>query len=366
MTPDRQPRRFARRVSLAAILVVVLMLAGCAGFGRGERSVAQCLEGLGPSPDPVTGIFIEPDDGYPPVLDELARAKCTLDVMVYMLTDDEVFAALANAESRGVRVRVILEEHPFGMFGDQSEALARLDEAGADAKWGLESLQFTHAKYIVIDQRVALVMNQNLTRSAFNGNREFGVITTSPDVVSQAQGIFDADWARTGDGVPAGPLIVSPEGSREAILAYVTGAERSIAFYAEVIRDEGILAALGDAEARGVEVRLIVNASLDDDDLAALAELQATGVEIRLMETIYIHAKTMIVDGERALIGSHNYTMTSLDRNREVGLVVDDPALVTRVIAVYERDWARAIPAEVVPAAIAMPHADGARAFTPV
>lgn len=56
----------------------------------------------------------------------------------------------------------------------------------------------------------------------------------------------------------------------------------------------------------------------------------------------------MIFDSDSALIGSHNYTMTSLDRNRELGIAINDEQLVSRVVAIYECDWLRAIPAEPV------------------
>jgi hypothetical protein len=46
---------------------------------------------------------------------------------------------------------------------------------------------------MVVDDAVTLIMNQNLARSAFTANREFGVVTNQPDDV-QAAAIFAADW----------------------------------------------------------------------------------------------------------------------------------------------------------------------------
>lgn len=328
-------------------MAMVLTSCSTPWAGTPPLRAGGCLDGLD-DPAPVTGVFVEPDDGYPPVLDELSGARCTIDLTIYMLTDDTVFDALISARERGVRVRVILDQHPFGMFGDQQEARDRLEDAGIEVQWGLSRFQFTHAKFIVVDERVALVMNQNLTYSAFNGNREFGVVTTDQAIVAQALAIFENDWSGDGERVPSGPLLVSPVTSRSGITRLILEAESSIDFYAEVIRDDGVIAALRDAVARGVRVRLIVNASVDPDDLERLAELSAIGVDVRMSEQIYIHAKAMIVDDESALIGSQNYTMTSLDRNREVGLVVTDPSLVMRVASVFERDWVRSVPASTV------------------
>lgn len=346
--------RLFRLLGVAVIsLSMLFVLASCSVTNpvgpNHSRGWADCLESLGAAPSAVTGVFVEPDDGYPPVIDELNGARCRIDLSVYMLTDDTIFQALIDAASRDVEVRVILDEHPFGMFGNQQEAMDRLLAGGVHVQWGAPEHQFTHAKYAVIDERVALVMNQNFTRSAFDGNREFGLVTTDPAVVHQASDIFAADWNETSSESVEGPLVVSPENSRARIIALINDAETSIDFYAEVFRDSGILDALRDATQRGVTVRLIVNASLDPDDMEMLIALSESGVQVRLMEQFYIHAKTMIVDGDAALIGSQNYTMTSLDRNREVGMVITDPALVDRVVSIYERDWVRAVPAATVP-----------------
>ncbi len=45
-----------------------------------------------------------------------------------------------------------------------------------------------------------------------------------------------------------------------------------------------------------------------------------------------LHAKALIVDGERALIGSANLTKRALTANLEVGLLIDDPAVVWAMV----------------------------------
>jgi len=53
-----------------------------------------------------------------------------------------------------------------------------------------------------------------------------------------------------------------------------------------------------------------------------------------------------IADGERAFIGSQNLSATSLDQNRELGIIVDDPVNLARLMRTFEADFRSATPQE--------------------
>ena len=331
---------------IALVVVLGFVLSACGGapdiFSSSDDG-SQCQSSLAGVPE-ATGVFVEPDDGRDPVLDELRAARCGIDVSVYLLTDEPVIDELIAAARRGIQVRVMLEQHPFGGGGGQEEVEAQLRAGGVEVRWSGSDIRFSHAKYLVIDRQVALILNQNLTNASFEGNREFGAITTQRDAVEQAQEIFDADWAVEPIRDIDGPLIVSPTTSRSRYLDLIGSARDGIDFYAEVIRDPEIIAALGAAEDRGVDVRLIVNGRLDENQQDAAAQLDRRGIEIRLATGLYIHAKVMVIDGAMAIVGSQNFTATSLDDNRELAMLLRDPLLVERCVSVFERDWLRAEP----------------------
>ena len=60
------------------------------------------------------------------------------------------------------------------------------------------------------------------------------------------------------------------------------------------------------------------------------------------MSHVYQHSKMVLVDGARSFVGSVNFTATSMDDNREVGVVLTEPVNIARLIAVFEGDWTRA------------------------
>ena len=63
---------------------------------------------------------------------------------------------------------------------------------------------YMHAKLIIIDQRLAFVGSQNLTRVSLNNNREVGIIIKNADSVKTLSTTFMLDW------VGAQPSQVSP------------------------------------------------------------------------------------------------------------------------------------------------------------
>lgn len=344
-TPARHNVRDSARLPapgwlVALCLVLVLLAAGSVALAA--RSTAE--QGR-PTPPPtvaarssMVGLYVQPDDGRGTLLDEIAAARSSINVAVYLLSDEPTIEALSAAAGRGVPVRVLLEEHPFGGDGSHAETFALLQERGIQARWSNPTFRFSHIKTAIVDGAVAFIMNQNLTNSAFSQNRELAIVTTRPADVAQAAAIFDADWARGGEP-KAGSLVVSPTDSRSRLLALIDGAERTLDVYAEVVRDPEFIEALERAAARGVRVRLVMSPA--EEQLAEVQRLARSGIEVRLVGSPYIHAKLFLVDGIRAFVGSQNLTATSLDQNRELGAIVDDPAVVERIGRVFAADIPR-------------------------
>jgi phosphatidylserine/phosphatidylglycerophosphate/cardiolipin synthase-like enzyme len=97
--------------------------------------------------------------------------------------------------------------------------------------------------------------------------------------------------------------------------------------------------ALASAKRRGVDVRVIVDRSQlhqDRNDSLQVEALASDGIPV-LVDTVpgLMHNKVMVVDGERVLTGSFNYTWGAEHWNAENLMVVQDPALA----AEYLRNW---------------------------
>jgi len=113
-----------------------------------------------------------------------------------------------------------------------------------------------------------------------------------------------------------------------------------------------LLRALQSAALRGVQVQVLM-AGAADVPLTRWASqhiyhsLLVRGVEIFELQPQVLHAKTVVIDGIYASIGSFNWDRLSARRNLEVNLTVLDPCVAQQMEAHFERDLASAKPVTV-------------------
>lgn len=95
---------------------------------------------------------------------------------------------------------------------------------------------------------------------------------------------------------------------------------------------------------RGASVRLILPDSISAANRRNAMWLAQHGVQIRLMprRIAYMHAKTILTP-QAAFLGSQNFSDTSLERNREMGLLLA-PGNAGALRSQFEKDWQTAQP----------------------
>lgn len=293
-------------------------------------------------------LFVQPEAGREPLLQVVQSARESIDLTIYLFSDDTMAEALIDAARRGVHVRVLMEMDPFG-GGETNAAMARrLSRAGIQVKDANPVFRYTHQKSLVVDGRTGVIMTMNLTPTSFSRNREYGVIFTNPQWVAEMETVFNADWDRVAPQLPSRPYLVwSPVNARETILALIQSAQESLDLEQADLADDEVADALVAAARRGVKVRLIrpTPSSREEDEAAHVRRLLAAGGAVAFMDSPNVHAKVIVVDRRQVLIGSMNLTMTSLDFNRELGVVLSDEQVVREVLDVIERDWRNARPA---------------------
>ncbi len=338
-------KRVERWTQPIGLVLLALALAGL---------VAGCRKQATPTPQPAVlpvfhgelDVLAMPDAGRAPVLQAIDGARDSIRLKIYLITDDAIVESLQRAVQRGVDVRVIMEQEPFG--GADSNALAgqALAAAGVQVRDRPGAFVYSHEKSLVVDDRRAYIMTHNLTNSSFNRNREYMAIVEDPAVVQEVAQVFDADWERVDPDLAASLLVWSPANSRSHLEALVDSAQVSLDVEHTSLVDARLIDRMTAAARRGVRVRVITPAILDPGEMEfePVKELAAAGVGIRFLDAPYVHAKAMVVDGQVAMIGSQNLTANSLENNRELGIIFDDVAAVNRLARIFLQDWNNAEP----------------------
>lgn len=73
---------------------------------------------------------------------------------------------------------------------------------------------------------------------------------------------------------------------------------------------------------------------------AAIKSLRQAGCQVRCLPgNRVVHAKLLIVDGKKMILGSHNWSAKSLTNNFEMSLLVDDPETVALARVIFFHLW---------------------------
>jgi phosphatidylserine/phosphatidylglycerophosphate/cardiolipin synthase-like enzyme len=294
-------------------------------------------------------LVTEPDQGLAPIYNLIRSAKRSIDVTMYELTDPKSEQFLAQAAASGVAVRVILDQHLEK--SRNTPAYDYLDSHGVEVHWASPKYAATHQKTITVDRAVAAIMTLNLTSQYYRTDRDFIVLDNDPIDIEAIEETFEADFTNSPVNPPPGSSLVwSPTNSQSVILGLIGSTMRSLLIENEEMGDSRVVKALAAAGRRGVLVQVVMTNSADEY-AAEFDELTAAGVQVSTYASNanpYIHAKVILADsgkpGAQAFLGSENFSNASLTRNRELGLILSDPASLQSLKRTLTNDFLHAKP----------------------
>ena len=290
-------------------------------------------------------LFTEPYAGTTPIVQVIASARREVSLNVYYLSSRHILNALRAAHARGVAVRMILDEHPYGMKPWMIQKEVRAVQAtGATLHWAPPRFEaspghyvFDHAKY-VCDSHECEIGTANFDWSAFHRNREYLDVTRNPNIVRAANAVFAADWTNQRAPVWTHRILVLSPGTSAGQMLAVIHQPGTVEIESEEMGDDQEM--LGAIAAKGAQAWVILPAGISGQDRRNVAFLERHGVHVRLMpkRPAYLHAKAEI-SSRYAFVGSENYSTSSLEENREMGLILTNPSDISRLRAQFARDW---------------------------
>jgi cardiolipin synthase A/B len=317
------------------------------------------------------------------LLAAIRTAKSYILLEYYLIRNDRtgsaVAAELVEAVARGVRVLLIYDY--IGCVETPSSYFKAL------AQQGVELLPFNvpsfrrgirwfdrrdHRKMMVLDGCSAFLGGFNI------GNEYAGINSRSHrfrdvgfgvegSAVKELIDIFNETWHMELGCLPELPAAVcmnqGGSGQGEANVAFVSGGPHHRSSYIRhaflvniasasedllivspyFVPGPRIIRSLLRAVRRGVRVRLLLPARSDVQLMllvgrSSYGTLLKGGVEIYELEEEILHAKVMLVDGERTILGSANLDQRSFHRNFEINGIIDSSSFGVQIRQVVEKE----------------------------
>jgi cardiolipin synthase A/B len=376
----------------ALLLLATLTTAGCSNvpvhrtlppLNLGEPAFFPTLEAHAQAP--IVGgnrltLLLNGEQIYPAILDAIRRAQTTITYAQYSYEEGEIARQLAETVAErcraGVKAHVLLDT--VGSYAMPREYVELMTGAGCEVvsfrpigPFGLNRANNrNHRRILVVDGRVGFTGGSGVS-DKWTGNgrtedhwRETDVKIEGP-VVEYLQGAFAENWVEATGAVLGGgdyfPRPIQVRGSTAAqvirsgprggsyamyttFLLALSSAQRSIQVTNPyVLLDEQMIETLVKAARRGVRVTFLVP-GVSDHPLVRHAgrrqfgKLLEAGIEIYEYRPALLHAKTIVIDGVWATVGSTNLDYRSFRLNDELNLVAYDAGFAAQLEKVFRED----------------------------
>ena len=396
---EAQARHGCRRAIGLFMVVVALGLASSAcarvqsHFALPDLAMGD--PAFGPTIEAYTGtrvvggntvdVLLNGDEIFPAILAAIRSAESTITYAQYFYEQGEmpeqIAVAFAERCRAGVRAHIRLDG--FGSLLMPAKYRETMADAGCEvvifrplsplvllSPFGLgRENNRSHRRILVVDGRVGFTGGVGVSPKWLGNGRRKGYwrqtdVRIEGPAVASLQGAFVENWLEATGNVLGGSAYFSRPTSRGSVTAQVvhsSPAEGSFSMYTMFLLamssarqsiyitnpyflpDDRMTRALTEAARRGVRVVLLLPGAIDNRIVrhasrAGFGELFESGVKIYEYEAGLLHAKTMVIDGAWATIGSTNLDTRSFALNEEVNLVVYSHDVAVRLEQVFADD----------------------------
>lgn len=127
----------------------------------------------------------------------------------------------------------------------------------------------------------------------------------------------------------------------KAIIKRIEKAEKTIDVAVYSINNLRLIGALISAQEHGKKVRVLTDGSQAEKSYSRVHELEKANISvIRTVKRNTMHDKFVVLDGEKAVSGSFNWTQAATFKNTENCILFDDnPETVNRYQSRFEELW---------------------------
>lgn len=289
-----------------------------------------------------TSIFWTPNMQF---RSQLLKSITSCDTRVYLetyiLTDREIQEALIQANNN-CEIKVLLEKNPYKAYNLNNKAFDKLKDAWVNVVWNnADNYALNHSKLLIIDDTIILSTG-NYSYSTFTKNRDFFIFSRDNDLKQTIVSTFISDFEGKKQHFFHNNFLTSPNNSRDKIEKLINSSEKNIEMYFPYTGDDSLKKLLIQKAHSGIEIKLLVDKKADTSKNNELQELSNVGIDVRIFNGS-LHAKAILVDKKYLYLGSINFSYYSLDKNREMWVLLKNIKNIENFSQIFQQDfiWAK-------------------------
>lgn len=273
------------------------------------------------------------------------NSKESIDIAIYGYSEvPAITKALKRAKDRGVKIRFVYDE-PFepakGYYKDNQKIKDLAEVTATDRISSSKTLSnyLMHNKFVIFDKSIVYTGSMNFSQTGLSGYDVNDIIViNSKDVANlylkefeqMINGKFhtNKDFINTNRSFKIGDSIVevyfSPKDkTSDRIIQILKSAKNYIYVPTFLITHTGISNELINAQKRGVDVRVIIDANSVTTRNSKHTELRKNGIALKTENYAgKLHSKMIIVDDEYLITGSMNFSNSGENKNDENSVII--------------------------------------------
>ena len=286
------------------------------------------------------------------IINNINNSKQSIDIALYGWDNvPAVYNALLNAKNRGIKIRGVYDISNNNYYPETQNIIKIFD-----SKQGDDKSHLMHNKFIIFDNQIVITGSMNFSKtglSGFNSNCIFSINSNeiakiyTDEFNQMISGKFKQHKSRLKTQIVSlnstkiTPLF-SPQDKivTNQILSLIKNAKNYIYIPAFIITHEKLAEELISAKQRGVDVKIILDASTSLSAKNKLLKLRNAQIPVKIENYAgKIHSKSIIIDDKYIIAGSMNFTNSGENYNDENSLIIEDKRLTAYYKGFFEYLW---------------------------
>ena len=290
------------------------------------------------------------------LLNEINNAKQSIDFAIYGIDrQPEITKAILNAQKRGVKIRFVYDTNKNGstIYKETIELAQKIKTNKKDIDYADSILQeetksikdaIMHNKFFIFDNKKVWTGSANITYTDLSGFNANSAVLIKSEIIAKIflkefeqmyNGKFHTYKSQTAENATTldkSKLSVyfSPQDKiiTKHVISLINDAHKYVYIPVFVITHKGFNTALINAKSRGVDVKVIVDATSASQKYSSVKFLRENKIPVKVENRAgKMHMKSIIIDDKYSIIGSMNFTKSGERYNDENILIIENHQL---------------------------------------